>query len=295
MNIGDLRERVRPYVEIYQETKAWFLTVRPDDPLVVRCLRELLTVDTRDRILMLAGQGFIAVIPAVIIVATLLSPADGAAVADYVIARYGITGDVADSVRNLFERPPDATGSISLISIGIVIMSVNSYGRSIRRTMERAWSLPPAGFRGAVYGLLGVALLLVTNAAVGWTWVFTEERAGVMGATAASVAVGSVGWLALLLLFLARRHRWHTLLPGALFGGAAQMIAAWSMAVYLPYALNRNADRYGVIGISIAMVTWMLIVATVVVCVSVFSAEAARSIERQSGRPSEPAEPSEDA
>ncbi len=285
MSIKDVRDRLQPYVDIYRETKAWFLTVRPDDPLIVRCLRELLTVDTRDRILMLAGQGFIAVIPAVIILATLLSAADGAAVADYVIRRYGITGDVADSVRNLFARPPDATGSISLISIAIVLMSVNSYGRSIRRTMERAWSLPSAGFRGAVYGLLGVALLVTTNALVGWTWAVTEDRSGLLVATAATVAVGSAGWLALLLLFLARRHDWRTLIPGALFGGAAQMIAAWSMAVYLPYALNRNAERYGIIGISIAMVTWMLIVATVVVCVSVFSAEAARSLERRGHQP----------
>ncbi len=291
--IQELRSRLLPYIEIYQEIKAWFLTVRPDDPLIVRVLRELLTVDTRDRILMLAGQGFIAIIPAVIILATLLSSADGAAIANYVIERYGITGDVAESVRNLFSRPPDATGSISLISIVIVLMSVNSYGRSIRRTMERAWSLPPAGFRGAVYGLLGVALLVITNALVGWTWATTQDRSGLVIATAATIGVGAVGWMALLLLFLARRHDWRTLLPGALFGGAAQMIAAWSMAIYLPYALNRNAERYGVIGISIAMVTWMLIVATVVVCVSVFSAEAARSLERQIGHREAEEDPAE--
>ena len=63
-------------------------------------------------------------------------------------------------------RPPEATGTISLLGFLLVIYSVFSLTRYLQRTYEAAWGLPPAGLRGTLNGLGGMALLLSMVAAL---------------------------------------------------------------------------------------------------------------------------------
>jgi membrane protein len=269
----------------WQRAAEWFRTARPDDPLVLRCLRELLSPDARDRVLMLAGQAFIALVPLLVLVATALSGSDGVALSHHLVRRYDLTGDVADTVNRLFERPPDAASPVNLVSLLVVLLSVNSFGRSVGRTMRGAWNLPGTGVRGAVDGLLGVATLLAMGVVVGWPAANLDGAPLVRAlAVVLQLLVATAGWLLVLRLFLSRRHPSRTLLPGALFGAVLQTASSWATSLWFPSLLARNANRYGVIGIALALVAWLVVLAALIVCVGVVSAESARSPERRNAR-----------
>ena len=81
--------------------------------LVMGCVVRFFLIAGRDRVLVLGGQAFTAVIPLAIVVASVAT--DGDALATRLIARFHLTGSAADAVRTLFSRPPEATGTISLL------------------------------------------------------------------------------------------------------------------------------------------------------------------------------------
>ncbi len=255
----------------------WWSDERPDDPVVLRCARGLLSTDARDRVLMLAGQAFIALVPLVIVAATATSTADGAAFAAYVVRRFDLEGDVADAVRSLFERPPDPESGLSLVSVVVLLVSVNSFSRSVRRTMERPWRLPKSGVRGAVEGLAGVVALIGTGVLVGWVGSLLDGGAVVwLLGLALQLAVSVVGWALTIRLFLTWRASWRAVLPGAVVGAVAQLVAGWGVTIFLPELITRNTERYGVIGVAIALVSWLIVLAAVIVTVGVVGGELAR-------------------
>lgn len=159
-----LRERVG-------RVRTWALDLlveRPGDPVWLRSLRAHLDVEFRDRVLMLAGQAFIAIVPLLVVGATLATSADGDGVATYLIDKFGLTGISAETMHTLFTRPPEVVSGTSVLSLGVVLFSVNSFSRNLRRTVDRAWRLPYLGFRGAPYGVLGVLLIVGASVAVSW-------------------------------------------------------------------------------------------------------------------------------
>ena len=131
----------------------------------VRLVRLFVDIDGRDRILMLAGQAFIAVIPLLIVVATVSGTGGSSAVGGYLVRRFALDGSAEESVRILFDRPPEATGGITLLSVVVLVWTSNSFARSLQRTFASAWGLPRSGMRGTVLRTLGLAVLLVVRLA----------------------------------------------------------------------------------------------------------------------------------
>jgi membrane protein len=245
-------------------------TVRPDDPVVIRLVRVALSVEVRDRVLIIAGQAFIAVVPLMIIVATLFTPEDGLSVANTFIERFNLDDETADAMTQLFAKPPEAGGGVGIISWILVLVSISSLARTIRRTFERAWGLPVThGAEHSVEGLLGIFVLVIMGFAVGWLRETTDLWVGLVG----GLGVAAVGWLISCHLFLGRRLRMRDLVPGALYGSAAQVVVTVGVTIYLPHLMERYLSRYGLIGVSFALVSWLIVVASLVVSVAVVSAQ----------------------
>jgi uncharacterized BrkB/YihY/UPF0761 family membrane protein len=244
----------------------------------VRILRVALTVDVRDRVLIIAGQSFIAVVPLLIIVATLLSPVDGVLVADQMAERLDLDDPTAAAIRGVFEKPPDASGGLGIASWILVLVSVGSLARSIRRTFDRAWGLPIThGARHSVDGLLGVLLLVAGGLVVGWL----REEAPPLVFVAAGVLVSALIWMVTCHLFLGRRVPMRDLVVAAVYAAGAQLVVSWWIGVYLPVVVGRYLTRYGLIGVSFAIVTWLIVIAALLVSVAVVSAEVAPAPARR--------------
>jgi membrane protein len=203
-----------------------------------------------------------------------LAPSDNA-FAQQLIRRFRLTGSAAESVNQLFARPPGATGTITVLGLVVLFFSTLSFTRALQRTWEAAWELPTAGVRGTVHAVSGVGLLLaqilvltlLTNAVRGW------PGGGVI-AVVLHVVIAAVLWLQLQYLLLARRVRQMDLVPGGLVAGLAQVAASIYSSVWMPRVIGVDAERYGLIGVTFALLTWLVVIGLGVVVVAVISAEA---------------------
>lgn len=269
---------IREQVDRVRDLALDLMREQPGDPVWLRAVRAHLSVDVRDRVLMLAGQAFIALVPLLVVTATIMTSSDGQGLADYFIGKFDLTGTAAETMHLLFTRPPDVVSGVSVLSLVIVLFSVNSFARTLRRTVDRAWRLPYLGFRGAPYGVLGVLLMVGASALV--TWVAGIARdAGLGSLVIVPLLLGFavLGWALVLHLLLARRVPFRALWPGAAYGALAQIAAGWGSGLYLPGLIGRNSERYGVIGVAVGLVWWLVVLAAVMVSVSVVSAELGRA------------------
>lgn len=242
---------------------------RRDVLFVARCLRLFVSIDARDRILMLAGQGFIALVPALIVVASVTTAAGADRVGEDIVERFSLTVGAADGVRTLFAHPPGTAG-VTLLSLLLLLFSLNGFARSVQRVFESAWQLQRCGLRGTLHRAVGVLVLLGAGTVAG--------RVGhLMDGAVALVLVGLVvqfgvvvaGWLGGTWLMLSQRRRPRELLLGAVLGATIEIGAGWGTAIYLPALFQSNAERYGVIGVALTLVTWLVAVATVIVTAAI--------------------------
>ena len=249
----------------------------------VRLVRVFLAVDGRDRVLMLAGQAFIAVIPLLIVVATVSGTGGASAVGSYLVARFDLDGSAEASVRTLFDRPPDATGGLTLLSAVVLLWTTNSFARSLQRTFAAAWDLPRAGLRGTAHRSVGLVVLLVVLFGMSWIGAVLQEGpllTPLVVLVQLAVLVG--GWALASHLMLGRRVSLRRLLPGAVASGAVQLLVGWGTALWLPGLVARNADNYGVIGAALALVSWLIVVSASIVASAVLGRVLAA--EQEDGR-----------
>jgi membrane protein len=256
---------------------------------ILRIVRELIAVDVRDRIFGMTGQSFLAVIPVLVIASTWLSDSDGESLALIVNERLGLSGPTAETVLLLFTKPTDSAmvAGASGVSIVLFFLSLNSFTRTLRRSMERPWGLLRVGWRGQLTGLLGVALLIAmvgSLALIATRWRSDSPQEVALEALARTVIAG-LFWMAIGRALshgrIPARHLW----PGAVVGGVGtSAIALWTVTV-LPTIVERDAARYGVIGVALAILTWLLALCGLTVGVGVVGGQVARAAGWIGARP----------
>lgn len=238
----------------------------------------LFDLSMRDRALTLAGQAFIAVVPLVIVLATWLSASDGRAIGDWLVSHFGLEGTAAEAVDQLFRHPPEAVSGVSVLGMVFLFVAVNSFARTLQRTYEAAWDLPPKAPRRAPNRFGSLALLCVLL--VGVTWVTGAVRhlpVGGLLALPAQLVVAVPAWVCIADLLLSRRVAWRLLVPGAAITAVAQLLASWAAAIWVPHLIEGNAERYGVVGVAVALVSWMIVLAFALVACATAGAWAAHT------------------
>jgi membrane protein len=252
----------------------------------VRCFRLFRRIDGRDQMLMLAGQGFIALVPLLIVLASAFGSGGSDRLGRRIIVEMSLSGTAADSVRILFTYPPGATGGITGFSMLLLLYSLNGFFGSLQRVFEKAWALPSRGYRGAAHRAAGAMALLGGLVTVGWIGASVGDAplARVLG-LALQVALLVGVWVLGMDLILCRRVERRRLVPGAVLTAALQLTAGWASAIYMPEIFLRQTTRYGVIGAALALVTWLITVAAVLVVGAVVSAVLGAPQARAAGQP----------
>jgi membrane protein len=253
---------------------------RAESSLPVRCLRRFAAINGRDRALVLGGQAFTTVIPLLIVVAAAASQQGPTALADRLANRFHVTGASAQSIRTLFERPPGATGAITIAGSVVLLFSLLSLTRSLQRLYETAWQLPSVGVRGTLNGVTAIGMLLASLLVLSLLIGFLRQApAGTVWAFLVRVVGYTAVWLLLQRLLLSRRIPVRRLLPGAIVAGAGSVALNLYSAVWMPRVIETNAARYGIIGITFAMLTWLIVVGFCVVAAAVIGAEMGGAAE----------------
>lgn len=232
------------------------LRARVERTLVGQVVLRLAELNPVERGLALGSKLFTAVIPLAIILSSLTSSRD--AVATRLIEGFGLTGSGAAALRELLRVPAGQTGSaISVIGILVLIYSMLSFSRALQRVYQDAWRLPAMNSRGIAWGLLWVVAFAV------WFSLSTPiaralyARGLTLGAVVVSVALGSILWMVTPFILLGRRVAMRALLPGGV--ATAILLIAFNIGsrVYLPRSTTSNVGRYGLVGVTFTILTWL--------------------------------------
>jgi membrane protein len=234
-------------------------------------------VEFLDRGVVLAAQMFLALIPMLIVVAALLPTRAGQGIISLSRTRLGLTGGSQEALGQLVAAREDIQGSVGIISVLIAVATATSFTRALQRVYERAWRLPPAGpresWRGVVWlggtvvylGLIGVAARMTSGL----------PYATFAGAIGALVAAFGLWWWSQRML-TARRVRWRALVPGAALTAVGMLTLALLSGRIVPRMVENNERTFGPSGVIFALVSWLIIIGTVLVVTAVVGAVLAQ-------------------
>ena len=195
-----------------------------------------------------------------------------------VITRFGLEDDSADAVKQLFDIPEGATGSLSVFSVLLLIASGTSFARRLASTYRSAWEQDKAGVRSSLYSALGLLVLLgevlvlyfarTLVRHLPFSWVISVPL---------SVTAGLVLWTSIPWLLLDRRVHWRRLVAGGAVAAVASSIYAVATTIYMPELVNRYTTEFGLFGITIAIIGWLLATAGILVASAAIGAEFDRT------------------
>jgi uncharacterized BrkB/YihY/UPF0761 family membrane protein len=221
----------------------------------------------------LASQAFTALIP-LLLLSSALAPADDRDIVSVgIIRRFQLGGSAADAVRQLFAHSGDsATG---VLSVFLLVFSGVSLTRRMQRMYQQAWGLeaPPGVGRalnaavGLVVLMLGIALLYAARTLVG------SLPAGDVLVAPVSVVASFLVWTCVPWLLLDRRIAWRRLIPAGALTAACTSIYGIASTIYMPRQLETYSERYGLFGVTLALIGWLLGITLILVAATAVASE----------------------
>ncbi|HET7821073.1 MAG TPA: YhjD/YihY/BrkB family envelope integrity protein [Ornithinibacter sp.] len=258
--------------------------VMDEDWFPRRCLRCFFAIQGIDRAMVIASQAFTALIPLVILTSALLPTEDHGSIADTIVRKFALTGDSANAVQTVFA--PTGEASIGLLSLLLLLLSGVSLSRRLQRMYLEAWQLPRApSVRASLYAAFALAALIVEIGLLSFIRSLLRElpfdaAAGLTGSLLSSIVV----WTSIPWLLLNRRVAWQRLLPAGLLAGGLSTAWGYATTVYMPRLMSSYSDRYGLFGVTIALVGWLLCISFIIVATTALAAEFDRAPERWATR-----------
>ncbi|HEY2879130.1 phage holin family protein [Nocardioides sp.] len=250
------------------------LSRRVAESFAGRCVRRFLGMAGIDRCIVLSSQAFTALIPLLILISTLAPVGKEDVIARSVITRFGLTGDTADAVHQLFSAPEGASSSVGLFSALLLLFSGVSFTRRLQAMYRAAWERPREGARSGLFAALGLLTLL---AEVFFLYAVRSVARHLpldgLVMLLVSAVTGLVLWTSIPYLLLNRRVHWRRLLVAGGLAGAGTAVYGIATAVYMPDLMERYTKEFGLFGITIVLIGWLLIVSGVIVVSAAVGAE----------------------
>jgi uncharacterized BrkB/YihY/UPF0761 family membrane protein len=232
----------------------------------------------------LASQTFTALIP-LLLLASALAPSDNRDIVSVgIIRRFQLSGGAADAVRQLFAHSGDsATG---VLSVFLLVFSGVSLTRRMQRMYQQAWGLEASTGVGralnAAFALsvlvLGIGLLYLARTLLSWL------PAGDVLVAPLSLVASFALWTSVPWLLLDRRISWRRLIPGGALAAVCSNIYGVASAIYMPRQLESYSERYGLFGVTLALVGWLVGIALILVATTAIASEFDRSEARWARR-----------
>jgi uncharacterized BrkB/YihY/UPF0761 family membrane protein len=255
------------------------LRTRLEESFPGRCVTSFVELRGLDRAMIIASQSFTALIPLLILVAAVLPTGSGNTVADSIVRRFDLAGEAARSVQIVFAQ--SESGSVGLGSLLLLVFSGVSLTRRLQRMYLQAYGVAPLPrVRGSLNAALGLAVLLVEISllysirtlvrAIPFSWTLGVPL---------SLLAGAVVWTSVPFLLLDRRIPWRRLLPAGVLSGTAATLFGLASTVYMSRLMTSYSERYGLFGVTVALVGWLLTACFLMVAATVVAAELDRAPE----------------
>ncbi|MGX7678379.1 YhjD/YihY/BrkB family envelope integrity protein [Jatrophihabitans sp. DSM 45814] len=226
-----------------------------------------------------------AVVPLVLLLTSKVNVQGDSLLAHRFITTYHLTGDSAAAMRALFDTPAATSkqGWVAFIlSILAAVVTALALTQAMQRTFEAAWGLKSIGLKGRVFGLGGLAAILTEIVLLSLVGTVVKGVGGGILHLLLRLVVASLFWLILSWMLLGRRISLRRLVPGAIVSGVGGVLVHFGSGIYMPRVIATNAARYGAIGITFAIMTWLYVLGLVLVIGAVTGAQlgGARLVRR---------------
>jgi uncharacterized membrane protein YvlD (DUF360 family) len=246
---------------------------------VGRCVRRFLLMAGIDRCIVISSQAFTALIPLLILASAMAPAGQDDVVAQSIVARFGLTGDSAAAVEQLFSIPGGASSSIGLASVVLLVFSGVSFTRRVQRMYRAAWNQEKAGVRSGLFAALGLIVLMAQVFVIYTIRVLVDDLPlDWLLALPLTAATGLVLWTSIPYLLLDRQVHWRRLLVGGAMSATGTALYAVATTVYMPELIERYTNEFGLFGITIVLIGWLLAVSAVVVVSAAVGAEFDESL-----------------
>ena len=247
---------------------------RAMDSFLGRSVMRFIRMEGFDRSIVLSSQAFTALIPLFIIVASAAPAGEESAIADAFINRFALTGDSAAAVEQLFTTPPGATSSVTIFSALLLLYSGVAFTRRMQRMYRAAWEQEKVGVRSTVFATLGLlALLAEVAVAYAIRRLFADLPLDWLWAIPLSAATGLLLWTSIPYLLLDRRVHWRRVLVTGGASAAAMTAVAIATPIYMPAIMTRATNEFGLFGITITLIGYLLAASFVLVACAAVGAE----------------------
>ncbi|MBJ7332458.1 MAG: hypothetical protein JHC95_21360 [Solirubrobacteraceae bacterium] len=223
------------------------------DTLLGRIVTALVAINIVDRALALSSKMFVVIIPLTILTGAVI---EGESYGDTLVDRFGLDGRGAEATLTLFESPDTIKAGISFLGIGFLIFGSLSLARGLEAVYLDAWELKTVP--GSVFRRLGWIASVVGFLAIAGPVKTLFGELGLRVTTAVvSLSLTTILWMWSPYLLLAQRMSWQKLLPTGLLTALATGALGVASLIYMPTVVTTDAQRYGLIGVAFALVSWL--------------------------------------
>jgi membrane protein len=229
-------------------------------PILGRLLSELVRIELIDRCMLIAAQGLLALIPMLVVLAAFFPQVTGDAVRSFSdAAGLGRAGD--DTIQGQVD-PDQVRAQTGVLGILITLLSATSFARAVQRMYEKVWQQRHiggvSGTRRCFVWLIG---WLITLQLVGGLRTLLGGPDGLVGGAArlgTQMLLLSLLWWATSWLLLFGRVAWRRLALGAALTGVVGIVYNRASGAFMPAYVDANADQFGTLGIILAISTWLI-------------------------------------
>src|SRR4051794_1930178 len=123
------------------------------------CAQRFVAMAGIDRCIMLSSQAFTAIIPLILVISVYAPSGQTDVVSQSLIRKFGLSGDAADAVTQLFHIP-GGSGGVGAFSVALVFFSGVSFTRRLQTMYRMAWGQEKEGVRSGLFATLGLLTLL---------------------------------------------------------------------------------------------------------------------------------------
>ncbi len=239
-----------------------------------RSIHRFIRMEGFDRSLVLASQAFTALIPLLIVVAALAPSGGPELIGNTIITKFGLTGTSAAAVNQLFAVSGVAESTASVGSAILLLYSGVSFTRRMQKMYRAAWNQQKAGVRGNLFAALGLFVFVAEVLLVYWIMsLATHLPLDWVVALPLSIVTGLVPWTSVPYLLMNRQVHWRRLLVGGALTATTMAIFSLATTLYMPDLIDQYTGQFGLFGVTIAIIGWMLGAAVIVVASTATGAE----------------------
>lgn len=222
------------------------------------CVRRAIEVEFVDRSIALAALTFTALIPLGVVVGSFAPGFEGRTLAEKLIDRFDLDQSSAELVEGLFAPANSIESGYSIVGLILVVVSGLAFSRALQRIYERCWGLRPLGVRATPAGLKWLAAVALYFGVFASLRSELDDALGPITAALLAIVTGTLVWLLTPTILLSKRVGWRELVPTAVVTATAMTILSAASTIYMPESIAKSAASYGQVGVSIAILSWLV-------------------------------------